>query len=177
MRQRANAEARASEEHAARLRALEQERADLEERLSALARVSSDGIVQVDSEGYVTDMNAAARSFLGVSDGLDRPLRQLSWGLDLHPLVSQAIGEGGGGVVSQTVVRDDRAFFVSALALGQGDERGALVGISEVTELQRLGRARREFVANISHELRTPVTSLQLLADTIDDRVLNDKVL
>jgi two-component system phosphate regulon sensor histidine kinase PhoR len=43
----------------------------------------------------------------------------------------------------------------------------AIISIREVTELQRLGRVRRDFVANISHELRTPVTTIQLLVDTL----------
>jgi two-component system phosphate regulon sensor histidine kinase PhoR len=80
-------------------------------------------------------------------------------------------------MLSQTVVKDERAFSVRAVAIGEKEARGALLGLTEVTELQRLGRARREFVANISHELRTPVTSLQLLADTLNDEVMNDKAL
>ena len=44
---------------------------------------------------------------------------------------------------------------------------GAAVGMEDVTELQRLGRARRDFVANISHELRTPLSNIDLAAQTL----------
>lgn len=47
---------------------------------------------------------------------------------------------------------------------------GALLILRDISELQRLGRARRDFVANISHELRTPLTAIRLLADTLKVR-------
>lgn len=160
----------------ARLAALEQERAALDEKLTAFTRVTTDGIVQVDMKGYVTYVNDTARTLLNVTNGIDRALSEVAWGYDLQSLVNQVLSEGG-STVSQIVVKEERAFRVSAVAIGENETRGALLGITEVTELQRLGRARREFVANISHELRTPVTSLQLLAETLTDEVMNDKAL
>jgi two-component system phosphate regulon sensor histidine kinase PhoR len=75
------------------------------------------------------------------------------------------------------LLKGERAFDARVRAIGKGAHGGALIGLNEITELQRLGRARREFVANISHELRTPVTSLQLLAETISSDGLVDKSL
>jgi two-component system phosphate regulon sensor histidine kinase PhoR len=46
---------------------------------------------------------------------------------------------------------------------------GVAVAIEDVTELQRLGRARRDFVANLSHELRTPLANIDLAAQTLRD--------
>ncbi|TAH52844.1 MAG: PAS domain-containing sensor histidine kinase [Chloroflexota bacterium] len=161
----------------ARLALLENERVALDEKWSSLSRVIWDGIVQVDAAGNVVSMNDTARDLLQVTDGLERPLREVAWGYDLYPLVNQVLNESG-GTVSQTIVKGERAFSVRAVAIGDNAARGALLGISEVTELQRLGRARREFVANISHELRTPITSLQLVADTLSNAdVLKDQAL
>ena len=94
----------------------------------------------------------------------------------LMTIVNQILN-GDSDSTSQTVAKDDRTFQVRAVAIRSADARGALLAFTEVTELQRLGRARREFVANISHELRTPVTSLQLLGETITEQVLDDKAL
>jgi two-component system phosphate regulon sensor histidine kinase PhoR len=69
--------------------------------------------------------------------------------------------------LSQVVVKDERAFQVNARACPRDAGGGALLAFSEITEIQRLGRMRRDFVANISHELRTPVTTLSLLAETL----------
>lgn len=160
----------------ARIAALEEERAALDQKLTAFTLVTADGLVQLDAEGFVLYMNDTARALLQVTDGFEKPLNQLAWGYDLQPLVNQ-VSEESGATVSQTVVKGERAFRVTAVAVGNEDARGVLLGLSEVTELQRLGRSRREFVANISHELRTPVTSLQLLSDTLTQDVLNDKAL
>jgi two-component system phosphate regulon sensor histidine kinase PhoR len=44
---------------------------------------------------------------------------------------------------------------------------GGVICLTDVSELQRLGRARRDFIGNISHELRTPLTAIRLLTDTL----------
>jgi len=54
---------------------------------------------------------------------------------------------------------------------------GAAVAIEDVTELQRLGRARRDFVANLSHELRTPLANIDLAAQTLKDGATRDPTL
>lgn len=54
---------------------------------------------------------------------------------------------------------------------------GVAVAIEDVTELQRLGRARRDFVANISHELRTPLANIDLAAQTLRNSPLADPAL
>jgi two-component system phosphate regulon sensor histidine kinase PhoR len=51
---------------------------------------------------------------------------------------------------------------------------GSLLALQDLSELQRLGRARRDFVANISHELRTPLASIRLLVDTLQAGALAD---
>ena len=46
-------------------------------------------------------------------------------------------------------------------------EGGVVIALNDITELQRLGRARRDFIANISHELSTPLTGIRLILDTL----------
>ncbi len=61
-----------------------------------------------------------------------------------------------------------RVLVVSAFPLHDGDGvTGALVAVDDVSERRRLEAMRRDFVANISHELKTPVGAMGLLADTI----------
>lgn len=171
---RADAQAIALAEVQTRLEEAQRARTEFDEQLLALTRATSDGILRVDEQGNVVEMNETARALLGLADGTKGSLRHLAWGYDFDSLVNQVLS-GASDNTSQTVVKDERAFQVHAVALEKENQRSALVAITEITELQRLGRARREFVANISHELRTPVTSLQLLGETITDETLNDK--
>lgn len=155
------------------LRILEQEQQREHERLTALTDVTSDGLILLDADARVVFMNDAAKSFFGVSDGLGFRLDELSWAYDLQPLVDQVMRHGE--AIGQTLVKGERSFAARVRPLHTGANGGALIGLSEITELQKLGRARRDFVANISHELRTPVTSLQLLSDTISEETLKDE--
>jgi len=65
-------------------------------------------------------------------------------------------------------------FAITVAAVREGDTSGAVVVLHDITELRRLERVRRDFVANVSHEFRTPLTAIQgfaetLLAGAIDD--------
>jgi two-component system phosphate regulon sensor histidine kinase PhoR len=73
---------------------------------------------------------------------------------------------------------DHRSLEAHARVIRHNRQRVAVaLAVHDVTELQRLTRIRRDFVANISHELRTPVTSIQLLAETLRNGAINDKKL
>ena len=97
---------------------------------------------------------------------------EIGWGYDLKPLVEQVLQTSE--AAEQTLRKGDRAFEVHVQSVGTAAKYGVLIRANEITELQKLGRARRDFVANISHELRTPVASLQLLLDTVTE-ALDDK--
>jgi two-component system phosphate regulon sensor histidine kinase PhoR len=65
-------------------------------------------------------------------------------------------------------------FAITVAAVRAGDTSGAVVVLHDITELRKLERVRRDFVANVSHEFRTPLTAIQgfaetLLAGAIDD--------
>jgi two-component system phosphate regulon sensor histidine kinase PhoR len=76
-----------------------------------------------------------------------------------------AQGEAGLGKLA------GRSFAVDAVPLGQGD---LVLLLHDVTALRRAERVRRDFVANTSHELRTPIASIKLLAETLSAGALGD---
>lgn len=154
------------------LEQLRQEHAREHERFTALMGITSDGLVLLDANARVVFMNDSARALFGVNEGIRFRLDELSWAYELQPLVDQVLQHDEH--IGHTVVRGERSFAVRVRPLHNGADRGVLIGLNEVTELQRLGRSRSEFVANISHDLRTPVTSLQLLADTLSGDGLRD---
>jgi two-component system sensor histidine kinase SenX3 len=61
-----------------------------------------------------------------------------------------------------------RSFSIRAFPIGEGAVDGAVVVVEDTTELQRLEAVRRDFVANVSHELKTPTGAITLLAETLD---------
>lgn len=154
--------------------AQEQELVTQRQRLNALSQASSEGLILLNKSGRVILMSDSARSFLAAENGVGKRLSEIAWGYDLEPLVDQVLKKQTQSV-EQIVTQGDRAFSVRVQLAGAHEEDGAIVRLDEITELQRLGRARRDFVANISHELRTPVTSLQLLVETLTAETLTDQ--
>lgn len=141
--------------------------------LEIISANTSDGFLLLTRDWHIAFANPTARTILGIENSLDKPLRDLAWGYELDPLVEQ-IQNSKIDVIDQMVTRNDRIFNAHVQRV-DAPTQDVLIRLVEVTELQRLGRVRRDFVANISHELRTPVTSLQLLIETISGDSSNDR--
>jgi two-component system sensor histidine kinase SenX3 len=124
------------------------------------------GAVVVDRSGEVVLANAAARSMGVVRSGrLAVP--------DLRSLASscQADQEARHAIVdlpSGRLGRGPLAVLVQAALLDAEEQHVAML-IEDVTESRRLEAVRRDFVANVSHELKTPVGALTLLAEAVAD--------
>ena len=121
------------------------------------------GVAIYDDGGGIVHSNQVATRFLSGRHG------DLLVGRAIDELVVAALS---GGATTRTVDLfgpPRRTFEVSATPLGGAQLSGALVVVDDVSERTRLDAVRRDFVANISHELRTPVGALGLLAETLLD--------
>jgi two-component system, OmpR family, phosphate regulon sensor histidine kinase PhoR len=66
-------------------------------------------------------------------------------------------------------------FFAATVAsVRAGDTSGAVVVLHDITELRKLERVRRDFVANVSHEFKTPLTAIQGFAETLLGGAIDD---
>lgn len=135
-------------------------------RESAIAQVVAEALVVVNPAREVVYLNDSARDIFRGTSSIGRRFAEVAWGFDLSEMLANAL-EGKIEAIEQTVVHDQRAYLARARPIGARAEYGAVVVLQDVTELQRLGRARRDFVANISHELRTPLASVKLLVETL----------
>ena len=124
-------------------------------------------------------MNEAAARLLGVDAARaeGRLLPEIVRNIDLHKLVAAVISTQQ-PVEGEVVLRDrePRFLYVHGTVLRDAPEgrSGALLVIHDVTDLKRLESIRRDFVANVSHELKTPVTSIQGYVETLLDGAMND---
>lgn len=144
---------------------LERIESELERRLQRLDRLEAAlaageaMLLAVDPALRVHYANPAAVAHFG--DPIERPgLFNYSGSLDLERLAQDAQETEA---VERILRIGERAY--KARAVRSGD--GVGLELSDVSELQRLSRARQDFIANLSHELNTPLTSLRLLVDTL----------
>jgi signal transduction histidine kinase/Na+-transporting methylmalonyl-CoA/oxaloacetate decarboxylase gamma subunit len=141
-----------------RLEALEEEEGLLLAALESL----HEGVVAVDARRQVVRLNESARRILGVRDTVPFSATRLSHHPVLHRALEQALSDGR-PEPSETAM-GTRTVAVTARALRGG---GALLALLDLTELRRLEAVRRDFVANVSHELKTPLTVIGGFAETL----------
>lgn len=142
----------------------------------------SEGVLAVDGSGKVINLNPAAARMLDaareavrgrlVHEALRKP--------DIIRFVESAL-ESAEPVEDDIRIRvsgkDDRFLHASGAALrgADGGKIGALIVLHDVTRLQKLENVRRDFVANVSHEIRTPITSIKGFVETILDGAIESR--
>ncbi len=157
-----------------RIRELSAEEAQLRAMLAGMV----EGVVAVDAEDRVTFSNLAARDLLGVPDLEGKGLWESVRIADLDSLLSEARSQEeaarrelvyGDPTGREVVLRAQAHRF---LAEGRV---GVVVVLHDITELRRLERIRRDFVANVSHELKTPLTSIRGYVEALIDGAIDDE--
>ncbi len=130
--------------------------------LAALVEAFSEGVVQLDAEGRIVRANRAGRDMLGwPADVVGRRAASLIRNADLRRLMDP----GNVGAEPAEVVLDEKRLLVSS-SRGPGDD-GLVATVVDLTDLRRLEEVRRDFVANASHELKTPLTSIRGYTETL----------
>lgn len=145
-----------------RLEAVSRERADLRSMFDDL----EDGVAQVDRTGAIVRSNRAFRKWIGRSEVGGERIGVLL----RDPGNVRTIEEGlAGRRASNESLLGRRTVQLTA----HPDPQGALVVLRDLTRTRQLESVRRDFVANVSHELKTPLTNIRGFAEAIaeDDQV------
>jgi two-component system phosphate regulon sensor histidine kinase PhoR len=130
--------------------------------LSAAFNSSDSMLLVIDRKQNVLIANEQAKAKFSTPQD-EKTLMSFTRSVQLEQLVQDAFEIPDGGTVVRVVTLGDRPHRAVAQLTGN------MVGLSivDIAEIQRLSRARQDMVANLSHELRTPITSLRLLVDTL----------
>lgn len=149
-------------------------------KLSAILSGMAEGVVAVDRDERVLHMNEAAGKLLGASPegDIDRPIWEVTRVREICEMLSDTLRDKAGGQRELRLVSPSRDQLVEMHAAplhnGQGGVVGAMVVLHDTSELHRLETVRQDFVANASHELKTPITAIRGLVETlIDDKELS----
>ncbi len=151
---------RMTEQLASRLSALEAE--DL--LLGAVIDALNEAVVAVDARRQVVRVNVAGRRLLGIRDAVPFSADNLPREASLREALSAALA--GESVDALEIVLEGRTVALTARPLSRG---GAVLAALDLTDVRRLETIRRDFVANVSHELKTPLTVIGGFAETLAD--------
>ncbi len=157
-----------------RLQTIVQQHNELEAVLSSML----EGVIAVDMQERVINVNQAAAAMFDASQAK-------SWvGRNIQDMVRNTafLTLMRDGLMAPEQVEGDVVLFhnqdrilhlrVSALHDGNNHQSGGLIVITDVSQVRRLENMRRDFAANVSHELKTPLTAIKGFVETLLDGAL-----
>lgn len=159
-----------------RIRATTEQHNELEAVLASMR----EGLIAVDTEERILTLNLAAGSLLGIdiSTAKGHTIQEMIRNADLQRFLGRVLMEQG--LTEAEIIlhgMETKFLQVSGTVLRDSGGRkiGALIVLNDITRLRRLEDIRREFVANVSHELKTPVTSIKGFVETLHEGAIEDK--
>lgn len=152
------------------------QRNELEAVLSSMA----EGVIAVNSEGKIISFNKAARDLLSVeSDDVEKKgIEEVVLDSKMQKFVSDAL-KSDEAISMEITAGEKRDRFLNVygrkLEYSSHSEPGAIIVFNDFTKIVQLENVRRDFVANVSHELKTPITSIKGFVETLLDGGVESK--
>lgn len=158
-----------------RIHAAESQRNELEAVFASMV----EGVLAVNTQERVININTAACTMFAIARerALGRDLREVIRNTDLHRFVALTLSSSGPCEADITLRHPEEQHLRlhgSPLTDAMRRNIGCVIVLHDVTALNRLEAARRDFVANVSHELKTPITSIKGFVETLLDGALDD---
>jgi two-component system phosphate regulon sensor histidine kinase PhoR len=146
----------------------------------AILESMHEGVLALDTQERVITVNRAAEALLGVmaTQAKGHTIQEVVRNVALQRLLAATL-HSTEAATADIVLRGSEERFLQATATAlrdaQGRDIGVLVVLNDVTQLRRLENIRRDFVSNVSHELKTPITSIKGFVETLRDGALKDR--
>ena len=147
-------------------------------RLNVILRSIPDALLIIDIRGAIQIASAATRKSFGDAPLAGRPLIEVVRNHEFLTLVDSVRHTLAPGIAEFYLEYPAERHFVvhvSPLFYQKYELSGLVAIFHDITQLKKLEQVRKDFVANISHELKTPITAIQGFAETLLEGALDDK--
>ncbi|WP_438446164.1 two-component system histidine kinase PnpS [Gorillibacterium sp. sgz5001074] len=150
-----------------------------EGRLKSVLENLMSGVLMIDREERIALLNRSAEEILGFTQEelLGRKYNEAKQPFEFTQLIGECIQ-------TKEPIRDEMIFYfpeerilevnLNPMFQSQEEWAGILIVLHDITAVRRLERMRSEFVANVSHELKTPIAAVKGFAETLLAGALND---
>ncbi len=144
-------------------------------KLEKIMQYMSDGIIAFDTNGKILLINEVAKEFLQLKDEIQINFDEYFGNLFDDIFLGDFLYLYKERRVEKVAELHDNTykFYFGTFLFENNKPGGVIVSVQNVTKQQKLERARREFVANVSHELKTPITTIKSYVETIMENDLD----
>ncbi len=149
------------------------------QRMEAILRGMSDGVLITDVRGVIILANPTFRNLLSVNEDIEgKQIMEVLRNAELIGIFRKAVESGN--IISEEMgisrPHKDMHLIATAVPVCSGDYvTGAVLTLHDITRLKQLEEMRKDFVANVSHEIKTPITAIKGFAETLLDGAIDDK--
>ena len=149
------------------------------QKLAAIFNSMIEGVIVIDKPGYIVSVNPTIEKIFSIArkDVEGKVFLEAIRNNDIAEVISAALKSGKSVSSEISLIYPVRRIFeVNATPIFDNNViSGCLVVVHDITEIRRLETVRSDFVANVSHELKTPLTSIKGFVETLLEGALDDK--
>jgi two-component system phosphate regulon sensor histidine kinase PhoR len=151
------------------------------QRIEAILRNMSDGLILTDTKGTILLSNTAIKPFFGVQSDIEgKTLTESLRSAELMEIIDNVV-KSKERISHEITISRPKELYLMATATpfyssNTGEElSGVVLTFHDITRLRKLEEIRKDFVANVSHEIKTPITAIKGFAETLLEGALDDR--
>ena len=170
-------------------RAMNQMAGEIDERIRTISRQRNEhkavlssmteAVLAIDSQQKLITLNSSAAKMIGIdiAAAKGQSLQEVIRNAPLQRFITKALANNKPVEENIILQKDSTERFLKAKSNALNDEHkqkiGILVILNDITQLKRLEQVHQDFVANVSHELKTPITSIKGFVETLLEGAIN----
>lgn len=147
-------------------------------KMEAILRNMSDGLMLTDIKGRILLSNSTAKNFFGIESDIEgMTLMETLRKAELMEVIENVV-ESGKTISYEVEITYPKELYLmttSSPFLVKGEVSGVVLAFHDITRLRQLEDIRKDFVANVSHEIKTPITAIKGFAETLLEGAIDDR--
>ncbi len=147
-------------------------------RLNVILKSVPDALLIIDARGVITLSSSSARAFFGDVPMTGTRFVEVIRNHEFSDLMEEVRRNCSPGMTEFRIESPEEKYLsarVSPLFYGENELSGFVAVFHDITQIEKLEQVRKDFVANVSHEIKTPITAIKGFADTLLEGALDDK--